>query len=250
MTRKFWGASLLISLTSLLTGPIHAEPNHGIAMYGAPALESDFVHLPYVNPSAPSGGKIIFGEGGGLDHDGQGLLIAHESSWVNANRNPDLTKEQIESGLLSAYGAEKMIWSPGVWDQDITDYHIDSLARFTDASRILINMPQIQDPDDPFHTAAQQTLDALKSSNLDVDIIYEPEKRRVNSPDFVASYVNYYVCNSAVIMAQFGDGDTDKDAEKALKRHYPGREIVQLNADNLSEIGGGIHCATQQMPAQ
>ena len=66
--------------------------------------------------------------------------------------------------------------------------------------------------------------------------------------DFVASYANYYVCNGGVVAAQFGDRDTDAAAVDALGRHYPGREIVTLNTDPLGEIGGGIHCATQQMP--
>ena len=90
--------------------------------------------------------------------------------------------------------------------------------------------------------------DKLVKSGLEVDVIPEPDFRRVKSLDFVASYANYYVCNGAVIAAQFGDKDTDAEAVAALKRHYPGREIVALNVDALGELGGGIHCATQQMP--
>jgi agmatine deiminase len=65
----------------------------------------------------------------------------------------------------------------------------------------------------------------------------------------VASYANYFVCNGAVIAAQFGDPDTDAMAVAALRRHYPGRDIVALNVDALGEIGGGIHCATHEVPA-
>ena len=65
----------------------------------------------------------------------------------------------------------------------------------------------------------------------------------------MASYANFYVCNGAVIGAQFGDRYTDEIAHDALRRHFPGREIVMLNVDPLGELGGGIHCATQQMPA-
>ena len=71
------------------------------------------------------------GEAGGVEHDGHGLLMAHESSWVNDNRNPGLSRGDVEALLLKAYGAERMIWSRGVYGEDITDYHIDSLARFT-----------------------------------------------------------------------------------------------------------------------
>lgn len=197
-------------------------------------------------PLVPTG---LVGEAGGVEHDGHGLLMAHESSWVNDNRNPGLSRGQIEERLLRAYGAERLIWSQGVWGEDITDYHIDSLARFTGPGRVLMNLPDEPDRDDPFHIAALDTHDALKAAGLDIDVIPEPYDRRVNSVDFVASYANYYVCNGAVIAAEFGDPEADAIAVDALARHHPGREIIALNVDPLGELGGGIHCATQQMPA-
>ncbi len=191
----------------------------------------------------------LIGEAGGVEHDGHGLLMAHESSWVNPNRNPGLSRDEIERRLLGAYGAKRMHWSPGVWGEDITDYHIDSLARFTGPGRVLMNLPDSPDRDDPFHRAAIETHDRLAEAGLKIDVIPEPVRRRIDDIDFVASYANFYVCNGAVIAAQFGDPETDALARSALARHYPGREIVMLNVDALGEIGGGIHCATQQMPA-
>jgi agmatine deiminase len=199
--------------------------------------------------SLPMVASELIGEAGGVDHDGHGLMIAHESSWVNDNRNPGLSRDQIEQRLLYAYGASRIIWSPGVWGEEITDYHIDSLARFTGPANVLINLPKKPDPNDPFHIAAVETYNALLAADLQVDVIDEPEYRRVQHEDFVASYANYYVCNGAVIAAQFGDSKTDARAKAALKTHYPGREVIMLNVDALGEIGGGIHCATQQMPA-
>lgn len=186
-------------------------------------------------PLIPSG---LQGEAGGVEHDGHGWLMAHESSWVNKNRNPGLSCNEIEKRLLLAYGARQMVWSPGVWAQDITDYHIDSLARFTGPGRVLLNLPDKPDMQDPFHLVALDTHDKLVASKFDVEVIPEPVRRRVKSIDFVASYANYYVCNGAVIAAQFGDRNTDPIAVQALKKHYP-----------KGEVGGGIHCATQQMPA-
>lgn len=191
----------------------------------------------------------LVGEAGGVEQDGHGLLLAHESSWVNDNRNPGLARDEVEKRLLKAYGADRMIWSDGVWGEDITDYHIDSLARFTGPNRVLVNLPDKPDMNDPFHVAALDTHDRLVAEGLKVDVIPEPHRRRVRSIDFVASYANYYVCNGGVIAAQFGDRETDQIAKKALARHYPGREVVTLNVDPLGEMGGGIHCATQQMPA-
>ncbi len=190
----------------------------------------------------------LHGEPGGVEQDGHGLLLAHESSWVNDNRNPGLTRDEIEHRLLRAYGADRMIWSDGVWGQDITDFHIDSLARFSGPGRVLMNLPDVPDRNDPFHVAAVATHDRLVGAGLEVDVIPEPLLRRVNSIEFVSSYVNYYVCNGAVIMAQFGDQETDRIARDAVAQHYPGREVIALNVDALGEMGGGIHCATQQMP--
>lgn len=193
----------------------------------------------------PSG---IIGEPGGAEQSGYGLLLAHESSWVNDNRNTGWSRAEIEKGLLAAYGADKMIWAKGVKGQDVTDYHIDSLARFTGPDTVLMNLPDEPNMDDPFHVAAIETYEILKAEGLQIDVIPDPVSHRVQEDDFVASYANYFVCNGAVIAAQFGDGETDAIAKKALQKHYPGREVVTLDVDALGYVGGGIHCATQQMP--
>ena len=87
------------------------------------------------------------------------------------------------------------------------------------------------------------------AAGINIEIIPEPRNPRITADDFVASYANYYVCNGAVICAEFGDTKTDSMAIDALARHYPGREIITMNVDPLGELGGGIHCATQQWPA-
>ena len=189
------------------------------------------------------------GEAGGVEHDGHGLLMAHESSWVINNRNPGLGRDEVGRRLVKAYDATRILWSPGLKGEDITDYHIDSLAQFTGPGRVLINLPDAPDMSDPFHLAALDTHDMLQAAGVQVEVIPDPTRTRVRSPDFVASYANYYACNGAIIAAQFGDPETDALAVDALRRHYPGREIVTLNVDPLGEVGGGIHCATQQMPA-
>ncbi len=195
----------------------------------------------------------LVGEPGGVETDGHGTLLAHESSWVNKNRNK-ISKSEIETRLLAAYGATKIIWAPGIWNEDITDYHIDSLARFTGPNRVLIQLIEDPDPNDNWQTVPYETYDFIRGSRaasgraFDITVIPEPVTRRVQSHDFVASYANYYVCNGAVIAAEFGDKRTDKIAKHALQKHYPGREVITLNVDPLGELGGGIHCATQQQP--
>jgi len=195
----------------------------------------------------------LVGEPGGAEVDGQGTLIVHESSWVNANRNKG-TKHDVGQMLLATYGADKVIWAPGIKGADITDYHIDALARFTEPGTVLIQIGEQIDRNDPWSRAAFETYDILeaatdaKGRKLELVKVPEPWDIRIKSYDFVASYVNYYVCNGAVIASQFGDKATDEEARAVLAGHYPGREIVMLNTDPVGEVGGGIHCATHEQP--
>ncbi|MBE2276389.1 MAG: agmatine deiminase family protein [Rhodobacteraceae bacterium] len=195
----------------------------------------------------------LVGEAGGVETDGHGTLIAHESTFINSNRNPG-SKAEVELLLLETMGAEKMIWAPGIRGADITDYHIDALARFVGPGRIVIQMGDAIDPEDPWSVAAFQTRDILTAATdaqgrrLDLTLLPEPQDIRVDSPDFVSSYVNYYVCNGAVIAAEFGDAAADAEAAAILADLYPGREIVMLDIDAVGEVGGGIHCATHEQP--
>ncbi|RSB44586.1 agmatine deiminase family protein [Brevundimonas sp. 357] len=197
----------------------------------------------------------VIGEQGGLEHDGAGTMLAHASCWVNDNRNPGLSADEIADRLGAAVGAAKMIWAPGIKGEDITDYHIDALARFTAPGQVLIQIDDEIDPDDPWSAAAHETLGIIQRATdargrpLEIVRLPEPIDIRGTSDDFVSSYVNYYVCNGAVIAAQFGDQAADDEARDVLASLYPGRRIVQLNIDALGASGGGIHCATQQQPA-
>lgn len=197
----------------------------------------------------------LIGEQGGVEHDGAGTMLAHASCWVNPNRNPGLSEHQIAERLGAALGGRKMIWAPGVKGADITDYHIDALARFVSPGRVLIQIDQQVDPDDVWSLAAHETLAILQQATdaegrtLDIVRLADPVDTRETGPDFVSSYVNYYVCNGAVIAPQFGDRRADAAARDLLASLYPDRRIVQLNIDAIGASGGGIHCATQQQPA-
>jgi agmatine deiminase len=195
----------------------------------------------------------LIGEQGGVEHDGAGTLIAHASCWVNPNRNKG-DAATIGHLLTGALGGEKMIWAPGIKGADITDYHIDALARFVSPGRVLIQLPKRVDPGDPWSVSAFETSEILKKAKdakgrkLEIITLPEPVAIRSAKPDFVASYVNYYVCNGAVISAEFGDRAADDQARSTLAALYRGRKIVSLNVDAIGESGGGIHCATQQQP--
>ncbi len=195
----------------------------------------------------------LVGEAGGVEADGAGTLLAHESSWVNPNRDSG-SRDEIERKLLAAMGARKVIWAPGIRGADITDYHIDALARFAGPGTVLIQMPGELDPDDPWSKSAFETRDILAAATdangrrLRIVELAEPEDIRIDAQDFGSSYVNYYVCNGAVIAAEFGDEAADRKAMQTLGELYPGREIIALNIDAVGEVGGGIHCATHEQP--
>ncbi len=195
----------------------------------------------------------LVGEAGGVETDGHGTLIAHESTFINPNRNKG-SKAEIESMLLETMGARKMIWAPGIKGADITDYHIDALARFVKPGVVVIQMGDEPDPKDPWSVSAFETHDILAKATdaegrkLNLVVLPEPSDIRTEADDFVSSYVNYYVCNGAVIAAQFGDRQADEKAKATLADLYPGRKIVMLDIDNVGQVGGGIHCATHEQP--
>jgi agmatine deiminase len=142
----------------------------------------------------------LIGEGGGVEVDGAGLLLAHESSWVNSNRNRQ-GKPEIERLLLDALGGQQLIWAPGIKGADITDYHIDALARFVTPGQVLIQLPKRIDRQDPWSIAAFETYDILKLARdaqgrkLDIVVMPEPNPNRIRSrsKNFVSSYVNSLV---------------------------------------------------------
>ncbi|MFE4257321.1 agmatine/peptidylarginine deiminase [Streptomyces sp. NPDC056883] len=199
----------------------------------------------------------LVGEGGAVEQDGAGTLMATRSSLVNGNRNPNKSQAQIEAALCTAYGASKVIWFDGVVGQDITDDHVDATSRFLAPGKALVQMPLATDNDAYAKDARQQfqilsTATTAGGAGMTAEKLQGPDYYKIRSanPDFLASYANYYVCNGAVISGQFGDTRADTAAKALLTRLFPGRVIEQLNIDRLGTGGGGIHCVTQQQPAR
>ncbi|GAA1214336.1 agmatine deiminase family protein [Kitasatospora nipponensis] len=196
------------------------------------------------------------GEGGSLETDGQGTLLATVSSLVNPNRNPGMTQDQVEQSLRDSLGIDKVIWVPGLAGQDITDCHIDCLARFTAPGQVLLDQPGPGTDArwvavyDEAKRILQNATDA-QGRRLEVTELPGPDRRliRGRGKDFLSSYTNYYTVNGAVIAPQFGDGYADGVAFAILQAKYPDRRIVQVDIDNIAAGGGGIHCSTQSQPA-
>ncbi|OXA51708.1 putative agmatine deiminase isoform X2 [Folsomia candida] len=205
----------------------------------------------------------IVGEGGSLEFDGDGTLLVTESSLFNTNRNPSFgTRQELEQELMTVFGLEKIIWFKGVVGQDITDAHVDSLARFVRPGVVILNRPPKGSTEedvwskssDEARSVLQATTDA-KGRSFTIVELYEPDRDKIvgmppgTENEFLASYVNYLVVNGAVIMPQFGDTEADAEAKAVLALQYPGRTVVQVNISNLASGGGGIHCATHDIPS-
>ena len=193
-------------------------------------------------------------EGGGIEVDGAGTAIITESCVLNANRNPGLGKAAVEAALKEALGLQKILWLPGIAGQDITDGHTDFYARFVRPGVVVAGLDN--DPESFDYPVTRRHLDLLRQSTdsagrkLDVVVLQAPQNPRNShrSRDFAAGYINFYVCNGAVIAPDFGDRAADEAAHSTLARLFPGRQLVPVAIDAIAAGGGGIHCATQQEP--
>ncbi len=197
---------------------------------------------------------LVF-EGGGIEVDGNGTAIVTESCIINNNRNPGWSKADCEEELKYLLGLRKIIWLPGIRGYDITDGHTDFYARFPRPGLVVAGYDR--DPDSFDHVVTKKHLKILRSSTdadgnkLEVVVLEGPKKIRPgyeSDDDFAAGYINFYVINGAVIAPEFGDRQADRRAKETLAELFPGRDIVQINIDEIAAGGGGIHCTTQQEP--
>ncbi len=196
----------------------------------------------------------LVGEGGGIEVDGHGTAIITESCFLNHNRNPGLEKAECERILKSLFGIRRVIWLPGVRDKDITDGHTDFYARFARRGVVVAGLEMDRHAFD--YDVTREHLKILKAARdadgrkLEIVTLESPGRIRhkLETEDFAAGYINYYVINGAVLAPEFGDARTDVKCKDVLGRLFPKYEIVQLNIDAIAAGGGGIHCATLHEP--
>jgi agmatine deiminase len=191
-------------------------------------------------------------EGGALHTDGQGTVITTEQCLLNPNRNPGLSREDVE-GVLSQYlAARKTLWLGGGFSDDETDGHVDNIACFAAPGRVIVGIPPQTHPDfSPVQEAIRRLRTERDAEGRALEIIELPQPRKVRQSAsgrvLQTSYVNFYLANGAVIMPAFGD-DGDEPARVILGQCFPGREVIQIDALDIVQGGGGIHCITQQEP--
>jgi agmatine deiminase len=192
-------------------------------------------------------------EGGGVDVDGEGTVIASESTLLNPNRNPDMTREQVEEILINYLGVQQVIWLGEGLQDDITGGQIGNVARFVRPGVVLAL--SCSDPADPNHKVLTDNLQRLKAGRnahgqaLEVVEIEQPRPRfDPEGKRLALSYVNFYMPNDGIVMPAFDDGANDRKAFEVMTRLFPRREIVQIPALDLAYGGGGIHAFTLPQP--
>ena len=204
----------------------------------------EWLDLPVFHP-----GIIL--EGGSIDVNGSGTVMTSRSCLLNPNRNPELSESDLDLLLKENLGVEHVLWlNEGIAGDD-TDGHIDDFARFTGPSTVVCACEE--DRTDENYQILQDNYDTLKKST-DQDgnpltVVKLPMPDRVCSGDlrYPASYTNFYIGNSVVIVPVFDDPH-DSEALRRLKSLFPGREVIGINARAMVEGYGTFHCASQQQP--
>ena len=186
-------------------------------------------------------------EGGSITVDGAGTLLTTEQCLLNPNRNPSLSREQIERILIEHLGVDRVLWlGKGLIEDRDTDGHVDLIAAFTAQGRTLL---QTVGPENPNYENCQENLRRLADAEIDVIEMPYLAYVQVAGETIGGSYMNLYLCNGAVIVPVFGV-QSDDDALAVIARAYPGREVLPVPGSLLAYGGGGPHCITQQVPSR
>ncbi|OYU04984.1 MAG: peptidyl-arginine deiminase [Pseudomonas sp. PGPPP1] len=202
-------------------------------------------------------GTPLGNEGGAIHVDGEGTLITTESVLLNPNRNPGMTKAEVEAIFARLLGIKKTIWLPGDPDHvtgDMTDGHVDGVCAFARPGVLLV---------DATHDRGSVYAEVVRENRRALELATDARGRRFEMLElfeatdavdteaevFCASYTNFYIANGAIIMPAYGIA-ADQVAAGVLAQAFPGREIVPVHINHLAHGGGGVHCITQQQPVQ
>lgn len=185
-------------------------------------------------------------EGGAIDGDGTGLVVTTEQCLLNPNRNPALSKAEIERRLHDDLGLDQVLWLGEGLMNDHTDGHVDNLARFVAPGVLAIPQAAENDPNWLVYQHAAAAAEAMPG----ITVVRIPSPGRVLRDEEIvpASYMNFYIGNAAVVVPLYG-APNDESAVAAVQQLFPGRTAVGLRADAILTGGGSFHCISQQVPA-
>jgi agmatine deiminase len=190
-------------------------------------------------------------EGGAIDVNGAGALLTTEACLLNPNRNPNLRREEIEQRLQDFLGVREILWLGDGIAGDDTDGHIDDLARFVSEQTIVAVVED--DPQDENYEPLQENLARLRELKIDgrgIDIATLPMPTKIvrEGLRLPASYANFYIANTCVLVPTFAD-PADEVALSVLRECFPTRRVVAIDCRELIWGLGTFHCLTQQQPA-
>jgi agmatine deiminase len=190
-------------------------------------------------------------EGGSIDVNGSGALLTSESCLLNKNRNPNLSRDEIEQRLRDYLGVREILWLGDGIAGDDTDGHIDDLTRFV-SERTIVTVVE-ENRDDENYKPLQENLARLrkvKISGRNVDILTLPMPKKIvrDGLRLPASYANFYVANTCVLVPTFADPN-DEAALSILGECFPDRRVIGIDCRELIWGLGTFHCLTQQQPA-
>jgi agmatine deiminase len=185
-------------------------------------------------------------EGGAVDTDGTGLVVTTEQCLLNPNRNPQLSREEIEARLKRDLGFERILWLGDGLAGDHTDGHVDNLARFVAPG--VLAVPKASMPDDPNAEVFEDA--ARRATEFGLDVRRLPSPGAMGDGDEVepASYMNFAICNQVVVVPVYGSAHDD-EAVAAIGDLFPGHAAVGIPATAVLTGGGSFHCASQHVPA-
>ncbi len=214
------------------------------------------LRLPAWQPEVRRNGdaRRVVLEGGSIDVNGRGTLITTEECLLSEvqERNPGVTREQLEEIFADYLGIEKVIWLERGIVGDDTHGHVDDIARFVGPRTVVTAYEP--DPDDPNHDPLSENFRWLKKStdqsgkSLKVVKLPMPKPVYFEGQRLPASYANFYIANKLVLVPVFGDAN-DRIALDTLAELFPEREVVGIYCRDFIWGLGALHCMTQQQPA-
>ncbi|MER6401166.1 agmatine deiminase family protein [Kitasatospora sp. NPDC001603] len=192
-------------------------------------------------------------EGGAVTVDGEGTLITTEQCLLHPNRNPGLSKAEIEAELMAKLGVSTVIWLPygGLLDTE-TDGHVDGVCAFVAPGKVVVQLP-----DDPEHPDYRRMRDnravleaAVDARGRKLEIVDLPQSAfvEVDGKETEVGYLNFYLANGGVVVPTAGVPQ-DEEALAVIAAALPGRKVVGVRSRVIAFGGGGVHCITQQVPA-
>jgi agmatine deiminase len=210
----------------------------------APTRIAEILKLPVFYP-----GMIL--EGGAIDVNGAGALLTTESCLLNKNRNPNLSRDEIEQRLRDYLGVRDILWLGDGIAGDDTDGHVDDLARFV-SEQTAVTVVEEDRADENYGPLQKNLarLRAMKIRNRPIDIITLPMPKKIMREGLrmPATYANFYIANTCVLVPTFAD-PADQVALSILRECFPNRRIIGIDCRELIWGLGAFHCLTQQQPA-